>query len=69
MKIKPGMTIRIDESDTMWVVESVDKNKMTLVDFYMGIVELEDIDVKEVVEILEDDSSYYDFEDFEEDDE
>lgn len=69
MTIRPGMTIRIDGSDSLWVVQDVNKGKMTLVDFYMGIVELDDIDVKEVYEILEDDSREdFDEMDYEDDD-
>lgn len=59
MKIKPGMVININESDTAWLVQEVNKGKMTLVDFYMGIVELDEIDIEEVTQVIEDETDDY----------
>ena len=55
MKVREGSVVTIEGSDSLWVVQSVDKNKCNLMDEAMGIIELEEIDVSEITGVLSED--------------
>ena len=51
--IEVGSVVSIEGSDTLWVVQDIDKNLMSLVDDAMGIIELDGVPLAEVVGVLE----------------
>lgn len=55
MNIQVGSVVSIEGSDSLWVVQDIDKDRMTLLDDVMGIIELEGVPISEVVGVVEDD--------------
>jgi hypothetical protein len=52
MNIREGYVVTIEDSDTQWVVQLVDKMTCNLVDYRMGIIELQEVPLAEVTSIV-----------------
>ena len=52
MKVVEGAIVTIEGSDTLWIVNEVMKDKISVTDQRMGIVTLEDLDIGEVIEVV-----------------
>lgn len=55
MNIHVGSVVSIEGSDSLWVVQDIDKGSLTLLDEAMGIVELEGVPISDVLGVVEDD--------------
>lgn len=52
MKIEVGSIVSIEGSDTLWVVQDIEKDQMNVLDERMGIIELDGVPVSEVTGVL-----------------
>ena len=52
MNVEVGQIVSIEGSDTLWVVQDVDKSTCTLRDERIGVVELEGIPITEITGVL-----------------
>lgn len=53
MNIEHGDIVTIEGSDTLWVVQGVEKDLVSVIDERMGIIELDGIPLSEVTGVLE----------------
>lgn len=53
MKIEVGSIVSIEGSDTLWVVQGIDKDQISVLDERMGIIELDGVHISEVTGVLE----------------
>lgn len=52
MKIVEDAIVKVEGSDTLWLVTAVNKNFVNIIDYKMGIVTLEQVPIEEVLEVV-----------------